>query len=125
MPPCIDIYMMTKNRDFVTLTKFVDGYVDLARSNEVGFGDLMVLPLGALGNPEKENEWEWVKVSRLSEIVEYGLKQPWRGFSVYLRSKNKSIYRVILSFSIQGDLILGLSLDDPDETNRVVDDVPG
>ena len=51
MPPDLDIYGLTKHRDTTTIDRFLDTYVDRAKSWDRGDEELMMEPL-PLTHPE-------------------------------------------------------------------------
>ncbi len=119
MPPDLDIYGLTKHRDAATIDRFLDAYVDRAKSWDRGDEELMMEPL-SFTPPEAGEEsvevepetFEWEPAQTLSHIIERGLALPRRAFTVYLVAKQADLTRVILSFTADDQLILGLSIDD-------------
>lgn len=132
MPPSLDIYGLTKHRNFVTINHFIDAYVDRASSEDRGDEELMIVPLGRTRdswkymmpkvhahhlkhNPSYATqyyEYEWEPAFTLSHSIQRGLDYPRRSFSIYLTSKVPDISQAILSFTVDDLLILGLSIDD-------------
>lgn len=119
MPPDLDIYGLTKHRDVATIDRFLDTYVDRAKSWDRGDEELMMEPLPLmLPETDKESaEWEpttfeWEPALTLSHIIERGLASPRRAFTVYLTPKRGDLTRVILSFTADDQLVLGLSIND-------------
>jgi hypothetical protein len=119
MPPDLDIYGLTKYRDTTTIDRFLEAYVDRAKSWDRGDEELMMEPL-PLPHPETgaENaQWEpdtfeWEPALTLSHIIDRGLASPRRAFTAYLTPKRGDLTKVILSFTADDQLILGLSIDD-------------
>ena len=80
MPPDLDIYGLTKHRDTATINRFLDTYVDRAKSWARGDEALMMEPL-PLTHPETGEEgaawestpFEWEPALTLSHIIERGL----------------------------------------------------
>jgi len=119
MPPDLDIYGLTKHRDTATIDRFLDTYVDRAKSWARGDEELMMEPL-PLTHPEtgeESAEWEstafeWEPALTLSHLIERGLASPRRAFTVSLAPKRGDLTSVILSFTADDQLILGVAIDD-------------
>jgi hypothetical protein len=111
MPPNLDIYGLTKYRDLNTINTFLDLYVDRAASEDRGDEDLMLLPLFSFAHPDNLDDYDWEPARTLSNIIQRGLDFPRRSFSVYLKSRQSDIDLIILSFTSDNQLILGLSID--------------
>ena len=119
MPPNLEIYGLTKYRDAATIDRFLDAYVDRTKSWDRGDEELMMEPLphthpGAGDDIARwgPNTFEWEPARTLSHIIERGLAFPRRAFTVYLAAKQAGEPSVILSFTADDQLILGLAIDD-------------
>jgi hypothetical protein len=112
MPPDLDIYGLTKHRDTTTIDRFLDTYVDRAKSWDRGDEALMIEPLLPTPPLTGLDAFEWEPALTLSHIIERGLALPRRAFTVYLIAKQADLTRVTLSFTADDQLILGLSIDD-------------
>lgn len=112
MPPYLDIYGLTKHRDATTLDCFLNAYVDRANSEDRGDEELMVERLPPVPPGAGNNAFEWEPSLTLSHIIERGLAFPRRAFTVYLAAKQADQPRVVLSFTADDQLILGLAIDD-------------
>jgi hypothetical protein len=106
MPPELDIYGLTKHRDAVTINRFLDEYVDREASADRGDEELALTPL------DSKAGIEWEPALTLAHIIERGLDYPRRSFTDYLTSSQPGIERVILSFTEDDWLVLGLAIDD-------------
>ena len=122
MPPRLDIYGLTKHRELNTINAFLDRYVDRSASKDRGDEELMLLPLDSSAPPDNMEVYDWEPARTLSNIIQRGLDYPRRSFTVYLKSRQPDIDQIILSFTSDNQLILGLSIDDegglPENTNR-------
>lgn len=116
MPPCIDIYAITNHRDLGTINGFLDTYVNRAASEDRGDEELMMLPLDQGTGIRSLDDYDWEPAKTLSNIVQRGLDHPRRSFTVYLVSSRPEIHKVILSFTTDDQLVLGISLDDATES---------
>lgn len=116
MPPDLDIYGLTKHRDAATIDRFLDTYVDRAKSWDRGDEELMIEPLVPTLPLTDLDAFEWELALTLSHIIERGLAFPRRAFTVYLVAKQADLTRVVLSFTADDQLILGLSIDDEGAT---------
>ncbi len=112
MPPSLDIYGLTKHRDLNIINAFLDLYVDREASEDRGDEELMMLPLDSSTPTENLEDYDWEPARTLSNIIQRGMDYPRRSFTVYLKSKRADIDQVILSFTADNQLILGLSIDD-------------
>jgi hypothetical protein len=109
MPPDLDIYGITIHRDKSTINRFIDIYVDRVKSENREDEELMLEPLVS---SEKNPEPEWEPAQTLTHIIELGLDYPRRAFTVSLIARDAEFSRVILSFTTDNQLIVGLSIDD-------------
>lgn len=112
MPPALDIYVFSKARDFETINRFLDLYVDREASEDRGDEELMILPLNVQGDPSNIRDWNWEPARSLTSIIDRGLQYPRRAFTVYLKQRDASLERAILSFSPDDKIIFGVSIDD-------------
>ncbi len=112
MPPDLDIYGLTKHRDASTIDRFLDAYVDRVKSWDRGDEELMMEPLLLTSPLTGVDAYEWEPALTLSHIIERGLASPRRAFTVYLVPTRADLTRVILSFTADDQLVLGVSLDD-------------
>lgn len=115
MPPNIDIYSMTRHRDAATINRFIDNYVDRLKSEDRGDEEIMLVPLAGLPVPLSLQSFDWEPALTLTHIIERGLDYPRRAFTVYLSSKREDIHSIILGFTTDNQLVLGLSIDDESE----------
>jgi hypothetical protein len=121
----LDVYGLTKRRDLEKVDRFLDEYVDRASSAERGDEDLLMEPLGIEPEGMRANEqWEYVPSRTLSHIVELGLAHPRRAFVAYLKSlparREAGIEQVMLGFTRDDQLILGMAVYTGDETDEVL-----
>ena len=114
MPPCLDIYVMTRARTQTAVDRFLDAYVDRVASEDRGDEELMMLPLGAHTPDPPVGDWDWQPVRTLTQAIAFGLARPYRAFTLYMQPRSSSIDRVVLAFTAEGQVVLGLSIDDPD-----------
>ena len=84
------------------------------RENEA----LMILILDSAANPDGKQLYEWEPAGTLTHIIRRGLDYPRRSFTVYLKPGPADINSVILSFTADNQLILGLSIAVEDESPR-------
>lgn len=130
MPTYLDIYVLTRHRDAETIKRFLDEYVDESAHEDMGDEEIMMLPLGRkewgkeylsrekhdnalLYDAEYKEQYvrpDWEPAVSLSHVVQRGLDYPRRSFTVYLRPRERRIERVMLSFTVDDLLILGISI---------------
>jgi hypothetical protein len=121
VPPCIDIYCLTRSRNRETIERFLDEFVDRPASEDRQDEELMMVPLGLTDYPQGFDKCDWQPAKTLSNIILRGLELPFRAFAVYLKSKSASFNGASLCFTVEGQLVLGLSLDDPDGDDANID----
>jgi len=112
MPPNLNIYSITNQRDESTINRFIDTYVDRGKSENRENEELMLIPLIASKNHLDLNEYDWEPSRTLTHNIKRGLDYPRRAFTVYLEPKDLELDSVILSFTTDDQLILGLAIDD-------------
>src|SRR5260370_2898771 len=120
MPPSLEIYARTRDGGRVAIERFLNEYVDWVAAEERGDEDML------WENPARlteewagqgsgripETAWEWEPAYTLSHIIERGLDHPRRAFTVYLTAKAPDLDRIILAFTRDDQLVLGLAIDD-------------
>ncbi len=121
MPPCLDIYILTRDRNIETLNRFLDLYVDREASMDRGDEEIMMLPLNSATELQEFDEWEWIPAVNLNHMIMKGLDYPRRAFAIYITPTNRNIERVIMAFTQDDQLVLGLSIDDGDESDAKLD----
>ena len=72
----------------------------------------MIERLGTGFPATEEAVWEWEPAGTLSQVIQQGLDRPRRHFAVYLKPKRAELTNVILGFTADDQLVLGLSIDD-------------
>lgn len=115
MPPNLDIYCLTKHREADTINRFLEHYVDRARSENREDEELMIRKLDAPANSDREQDYEWKPALTLSHAVQRGLAFPRRSFNIYLQAKQQDMDHATLGFTMDDQLVLGLSMDDAEE----------
>lgn len=123
MPPCLDIYALCHRRDREIIEKFIERYVDRARSDiRLGEEELMILRLDLVDEPPQTpdipDQYEWEPAKTLSYVIKRGLDYPRRSFTIYLSSKQPNIYGVIMHFTNDDQIVFGLSIDDEEESDE-------
>ncbi len=111
MPPLLDIYALTSQRDVLMIDQFLDEYVDREASEDRGDEELMIMSLPTKVGTD-DHGFVWEPARSLTHIIERALAYPRRAFAVYLVSKRPGIDRVILGFTEDNQVVLGLSIDD-------------
>jgi len=98
MPPFIDIYIVTEDRSQACIDKFLSTYANLTTAKKRD--NFFVLVDG-----------EDVETGTLAATIEYGLADAHREFTVYFDSAVKGLESVMLFFTPDGKLVLGLSIE--------------
>lgn len=112
----LDVYGLTATRDRPTIQAFLDTYVDQAASEDRGDEELLLRSRTHRDADTGLDDWDWEPAQSLAHIIERGLDYPRRAFNVYLISRRKDIDRVILGFTTDDMLVLGLSVEDEGAT---------
>jgi hypothetical protein len=100
MPPCLDIYVATRQRTLACINRFLSAYADL--SEDAVRDNFEVRPTGSA---------QGFISGTLAATLAYGLAQPDRAFTLYFHGKPPH-YRPMLYFSPHGRLLLGLSVEE-------------
>lgn len=121
MPSYLDAYALCPDRSLATIEAFLDRFVDRAEEEDRGDEQLMFEPLDAPGSfkaPSGRVEWE--PTITLAQILERGLHRPRRCFAVYLTPRaGLAVLHVILQFTRDDQVVLGLMVDDASRTGDV------
>jgi hypothetical protein len=108
VPPCFDVYVWVRTGDRPgVLSRFIDRYIDVRNPGEPRFDAFMrrfVREAPAPGDHEAPVE---LRRDASGE----------QGFSLYLHAKYHQ--EAIITITEEGDLVLGLGLDDPDNSPEV------
>lgn len=112
MPPNLDIYVISPARNPIAIEIFLCDYVDRPASEDRGDEELMMLPLGARERPGQHDAWKWLPVATLQDVIDAGLRQPLRAFSVALKAQDPSLAGAQLAFTSDEKVVFGLSIDD-------------
>lgn len=114
MPPYLDVYSWSPRRDRIMVDAFLAEYADVEASSDRTGEELMVLPLGFDGDDDDlpRDDWEWIAIASLEQALDIGFGQPHRAFTLYLRPV-PDWSGSLLAFTQSGDIVFGLSLDDP------------
>lgn len=121
MPPELDIYAFTKHRDRATIERFLDEYVDRAAAEDRGDEDILLENpayftqdwAGQWSGPSPDQAWETEPAYTLSHIIDRGLAHPRRAFTAYLQASVPGVDGVILAFTRDDQVVLGVAIDDP------------
>ncbi|MFD2078218.1 hypothetical protein [Actinopolymorpha cephalotaxi] len=108
MPPCFDVYVWVHTEDRPgVLARFIDSYVDGHSPREPRFGAFVRTYVQEAPSPGDQEG-----------LVDLRRQPPRdRGLTLYLGAKHH--YEAIITITEEGDLVLGLGLDDPDNSPEV------
>src|SRR4051794_35298208 len=109
--PQLDIYGLTHRRNFETINQFIDDFVGREANEDRGDEELMMDPLDRTAGDSLDS-YDWEPAISLTHIIEVGLRQPPRAFTVYLKANHAEFDRAILSFTSDNQLILSASIED-------------
>jgi hypothetical protein len=112
MPPNLDIYVFSPNRDRESIDRFLRDCVDRPACEDRAGEEMMLVPINSAGKTETGDEWDWEPSVSLTHMVDRGLDFPRRAFSIYLRPRDVSLSGATLGFDTNNQVIFGLSLDD-------------
>ncbi len=114
MPLCYDIYGLSRQRDKVTVEKFLNYFADRNKIEDVEGQEIAVYK-----NEKYNTEETWIPVRTLTEVIDFGLENSNLGFTFYIgKNLEKGISDIILKFTFDGKIIFGISV----EENRIGDD---
>lgn len=108
----LNIYGITDRRDELIINQFIDKFVDRSKSENREDEELMLIPLVISKNHLESNDYDWEPAQTLTHITKRGLDYPRRAFTVYLQAKDSEVDHLILSFTTDDQLVVGLSIDD-------------
>jgi hypothetical protein len=108
VPPCFDVYVWVRSGDRAgVLSRFIDRYVDAQDPGEPRFDAFVRTFVDATPLPGDHDA-----------LLEFHRDQAaHRGFSMYVRAKHH--HEAIITVTEEGDLVLGVGLDDPDNSPQV------
>ncbi len=122
LPPCIDLYVLTDKRTEATVQKFLNAYVDVERERAKREFELQMAKLNGFtkNSSQEASEYEYKFVDSFDAALEEGFKEPWRAFSLYCKSSKPELCDTIITFTSDGKLVLGLSVDYADESEIIL-----
>jgi len=106
MPPCYDVYGISKKRDKETINRFVEYFCDRDQIESQTGCEIFVNENEKYNIPE-----ESIEVSKLSDVIEYGILNKTKGYSYYLDSRDDYI-GVLLKFTYDSKIIFGVSIEE-------------
>lgn len=114
MNMCIDIYTLSKQRTLHNIEKFLNLFCDRKAIEHREDEELSLIPLGTNEKSilSENYDAEWLKAKTVTNSIRIGLQNPHRAFAIYYPSNKKYISQVILSFTYDGYIILGLSVEE-------------
>lgn len=113
MPPCYDIYGLSRQRDKKTIEKFLN-YFSIREKIENREGQEITV----YKNEKYKTEETCTAISTLTEVIDFGLENQNLGFAFYIGDNLKEgINHIILKFTFDGKIIFGISI----EENRIAD----
>ncbi len=98
VPPLNDIYIVTDDRSEACVDKFLSKYADLANAS-------------VRTDFEVRDGSSYVETGTLTNTIAYGLADKRRSFVVYFDSAVSGLKSVIVCFTPDGKLVLGLSIE--------------
>jgi hypothetical protein len=109
VPPCFDVYVWVQNDDPAdVLSRFIEGYVNAHDPGDPRFGAFVRTFVEAAPQPGDE--------AALAELCR-DADAATGAFSLYLRAE--PFYGAIITITEEGALVLGVSLDDPDNSPEI------
>lgn len=96
-----DIYVLVNDRNIITIEHFLNEFTDRKSIEETPDCEIALF---------QNNEYKYIKSESLSNSIKFGLSNTKNCFSLYLKSKNDLIKSVILTFTEDNKLVLGLSI---------------
>lgn len=109
VPPCFDVYIWVRSGDRPgTLARFIDQYVDRSNPGDPRFDAFLRTFVACEPQPGDLDALAELRWDPDADSA----------FSLYLRALN--FYEAIVTLTEEGDLVLGLGLDDPTNDPAVV-----
>lgn len=113
MPPYYDVYGLSRQRDKKTVETFLNYFTNRDKIEDRDGQEVTVYK-----NEKYRTEETWTSIRTLTEVIEFGLKNPNFGFAFYIGDNlKKGINHIILKFTFDGKIIFGISV----EENRLTD----
>ena len=109
MPPSIEIYGLTIQRNLITIDSFLERYI-IREANEYRPNEELEVREPSSNSSHISTIWH--PYEGLTSAIQYGLANSHRSFSLYFPTKYIHITRAILSFTIDANLVLGLSTEE-------------
>lgn len=110
----LNLYIITTKRNKATILSFINN-VKKNKLLKLLNDELMVVPLDFIGDLEQIDDYDWISINNINDVIEFGSLHPPRAFSCYLSINDDKINGIILGFTVDNYLILGLSLQDSDQ----------
>lgn len=108
MPPCYDIYGLSKQRDKKTIEKFLN-YFSIREKIENREGQEITI----YKNDKYKIEETWLAIRTLTEVIDFGLENLNYGFAFYISDNLiEGINHIILKFTYDGKIIFGISVEE-------------
>ncbi|MDH6309600.1 hypothetical protein M2451_001966 [Dysgonomonas sp. PFB1-18] len=114
MPPFYDIYGLSKKRDRETIEKFLDYFCYRDEIENLGKDEGIFI----LESEDYNIQEDFIPVKTLSEVIDFGINNPNQAFAFYLSQPLKNVESVILCFTYDNQIVLGVSV----EVNRIEND---
>lgn len=105
MPPFYDIYGLSNQRDKETIDKFINYFC--YRDDVEYLGE----DSGIFVRSSDECNEDFIPLSTLTDVIEWGLNNPTKGFSFYLHKGFKTVKGLILTFTYDSKMVFGVSIE--------------
>ena len=106
----IDIYGITDYRNKEVIELFIAEFTDRSSVEDRGDEELMILN-DTTHEQTASDDYTWIKAETLTKAIETGLADASTCFTLYLGSDQPEIEQAMISFTLDGKLILGLSIE--------------
>lgn len=114
MPPCYDIYGLSRQRDKKNIEKFLNYFSTREKIENIEGQEIVILK-----NEKYKKEQAFISISTLTEVIDFGLKNQNLGFGFYISDNlKKGISYIILKFTFDGKIIFGISIEEKNITNN-------
>lgn len=121
MPVHIDIYILLDRRDQESIERFLNMYTCREDIEDLGDGELFILPKGKKRSEMTKDDYAWVPAKTLTSALNIGLSDTKNCFSLYLNSNVQGIENVIITFTQDAKLILGLSINEYSDNKETLE----
>ena len=125
----LDIYVLTHQRTRALVEEFLDRYSMRPLLDDLGDTELLIethewaIDRGTVMGTDTTHtnpviRYEHIPAISITHSVNLGLEEPRRAFRLYVDSHDSRLSDAVIGFTVDGQLVVGVSFDDPDGNLR-------